>query len=50
MVTVPESWQHCAGPASLWDMHVEELDNDQITFLSEPQIAAEYVMCTSYIM
>ena len=24
-------------------MHVEELHNDQITFLSDPQIAAEYV-------
>jgi len=46
IVTVLESWQDCAGPASLWDMHVEELSKDQITFLSEPQIAAKYVMCT----
>ena len=43
-MTVPKSWQGCAGPGSLWDMHVEELGSDQITFLSEPQIAAEYVI------
>ena len=48
-MTVPESLQSCAGPASLWDMHVGELDSDHITFLSEPQIAAEYVIHMSYI-
>lgn len=46
VVTVPESWQNCAGPASLWDMHVEELGEDQITFLSEPHTATEYAICT----
>ncbi|XP_065914264.1 protein arginine N-methyltransferase 7-like isoform X3 [Dysidea avara] len=42
VITVPESWQKCAGAASLWDLHVEELGSDQIVYLSDPQFALEF--------
>ena len=41
VITVPESWQKCAGAASLWDIHVEELSSDQIVNLSQPELVAE---------
>ena len=35
-IKVPTSWDNCAGPPSVWDLHVEEIKvPEQMKLLSE---------------
>ena len=47
---VPPSWENCAGPPSVWDLHVEEIKvPEQMRLQSESTEIARY-MLLSYLV
>ncbi|XP_011408225.2 PREDICTED: protein arginine N-methyltransferase 7-like [Amphimedon queenslandica] len=40
-IKTPGDWKHCPGPASLWDLHLEEI-KDKCTILSDPVAVGEF--------
>ena len=44
-ISVPSSWEQCAGPPSVWDLHVEEIKvPEQMKHLSPSTEIAMYLL------